>query len=207
MSTQFSYCGNRANKENHNVDEVETQITSVRGNKENIPPNDISRPGRVFGQELGNIQKKNMKGAIENKQNPILRKSLTMDIKLQNNTNNVKSGVLLERPLLGDMNLNIINEADDNTNLNGNKSSLGYQAMDIELDSEMDKYDLENMHNPQVVGTVAKDIFKYLKNIETEYLAKQDYMASQSDINEKMRAILIDWLVDVNVKFKLVPEC
>ena len=26
------------------------------------------------------------------------------------------------------------------------------------------------------------------------------------DINEKMRAILIDWLVDVNVKFRLVPE-
>jgi hypothetical protein len=32
-------------------------------------------------------------------------------------------------------------------------------------------------------------------------------MSSQDDINEKMRAILIDWLVDVNVKFKLVPEC
>jgi len=31
-------------------------------------------------------------------------------------------------------------------------------------------------------------------------------MNNQIDINEKMRAILIDWLVDVNVKFKLVPE-
>lgn len=31
-------------------------------------------------------------------------------------------------------------------------------------------------------------------------------MTHQTDINEKMRAILIDWLVDVNVKFKLVPE-
>lgn len=31
-------------------------------------------------------------------------------------------------------------------------------------------------------------------------------MTNQNDINEKMRAILIDWLVDVNVKFKLVPE-
>lgn len=31
-------------------------------------------------------------------------------------------------------------------------------------------------------------------------------MKAQVDINEKMRAILIDWLVDVNVKFKLVPE-
>jgi cyclin B len=28
----------------------------------------------------------------------------------------------------------------------------------------------------------------------------------QEDINEKMRAILIDWLVEVHLKFKLVPE-
>jgi len=165
-------------------------------------------PEEFLGKNLGISQKKSIKGAIENKQNPILRKSLTMDIKLQNTTNNVKSGVLLERPLLNDMNnLNIICEGDDNSNQNANKSSLAYPTMDIELDSAMDKYDLENMGNPQVVGTVAKDIFKYLKNIECDYLPKQDYMTSQQDINEKMRAILIDWLVDVNVKFKLVPEC
>jgi cyclin B len=28
----------------------------------------------------------------------------------------------------------------------------------------------------------------------------------QTDINEKMRGILIDWLVEVHHKFKLVPE-
>mmetsp|Transcript_14874 Transcript_14874/g.10776 ORF Transcript_14874/g.10776 Transcript_14874/m.10776 type:complete len:103 (+) Transcript_14874:1018-1326(+) len=28
----------------------------------------------------------------------------------------------------------------------------------------------------------------------------------QRDINEKMRAILIDWLVEVHLKFKLLPE-
>ena len=31
-------------------------------------------------------------------------------------------------------------------------------------------------------------------------------MRSQTDINEKMRAILIDWLVEVHLKFKLMPE-
>ena len=82
------------------------------------------------------------KGAIENKQNPILRKSLTMEIKLQNITNNVKLDVFLERPLLNDMNkLNIMSEGGDNSKQNANKSSLGYQAMDTELDSAMNKYD------------------------------------------------------------------
>jgi G2/mitotic-specific cyclin-B, other len=31
-------------------------------------------------------------------------------------------------------------------------------------------------------------------------------MAHQTDINEKMRAILLDWLEEVHVKFKLMPE-
>ena len=31
-------------------------------------------------------------------------------------------------------------------------------------------------------------------------------MSRQQDINEKMRSILVDWLVDVHLKFKLVPE-
>jgi len=31
-------------------------------------------------------------------------------------------------------------------------------------------------------------------------------MKSQTDINEKMRGILIDWLVEVHLKFKLLPE-
>ena len=28
----------------------------------------------------------------------------------------------------------------------------------------------------------------------------------QTDINEKMRAILVDWLIEVHYKFKLLPE-
>jgi cyclin B len=32
------------------------------------------------------------------------------------------------------------------------------------------------------------------------------YMRAQADINDRMRAILIDWLVEVHLKFKLLPE-
>ena len=31
-------------------------------------------------------------------------------------------------------------------------------------------------------------------------------MKKQKDVNEKMRAILIDWLIDVHLKFRLVNE-
>ena len=41
---------------------------------------------------------------------------------------------------------------------------------------------------------------------EKENVAKIGYMTAQDDINEKMRAILVDWLIEVHHKFKLLPE-
>lgn len=41
---------------------------------------------------------------------------------------------------------------------------------------------------------------------EHSTLASGGYMKKQSDVTESMRAILIDWLVDVHFKFKLLPE-
>jgi len=33
-----------------------------------------------------------------------------------------------------------------------------------------------------------------------------DFMSNQSEVTEKMRAYLIDWLSELHLKFKLLPE-
>ena len=33
-----------------------------------------------------------------------------------------------------------------------------------------------------------------------------DYMSNQGDINWQVRGVLVDWLVDVHAKFRLLPE-
>lgn len=52
----------------------------------------------------------------------------------------------------------------------------------------------------------AVEIYDLLLQTESENTPKVGYMEKQEDVNEKMRAILIDWLVEVHLKFKLVPE-
>ncbi|XP_010496655.1 PREDICTED: cyclin-B1-3-like [Camelina sativa] len=50
-----------------------------------------------------------------------------------------------------------------------------------------------------------EDIYTFYKEVENES-KPQMYMHTQPEINEKMRTILIDWLVEVHVKFDLSPE-
>ncbi|KAG8649030.1 G2/mitotic-specific cyclin S13-7 [Manihot esculenta] len=50
-----------------------------------------------------------------------------------------------------------------------------------------------------------EDIYKFYKLVENES-RPHNYMVSQPEVNEKMRAILIDWLIDVHQKFELSPE-
>jgi hypothetical protein len=49
-------------------------------------------------------------------------------------------------------------------------------------------------------------LFLNLKNHEKNYMTATSYMKYQRDINIKMRTILVDWLIDVHVKFKLAPK-
>lgn len=44
------------------------------------------------------------------------------------------------------------------------------------------------------------------RHVQHINLASSGFMVKQDDINEKMRAILIDWLIEVHLKFKLMPE-
>ena len=60
--------------------------------------------------------------------------------------------------------------------------------------------------NPQLCEEYISDIYEHLKDIEFDHLPSPNYMKSQTDINEKMRGILIDWLIEVHLKFKLLPE-
>ena len=60
--------------------------------------------------------------------------------------------------------------------------------------------------NPQYVYEYFTEISSYLINIDKTIPILYGYMSKQPEINPKMRAILIDWLVDVHLKFKLTKE-
>ena len=61
--------------------------------------------------------------------------------------------------------------------------------------------------NPQLVEEYIEEIYNNLKLTETQFLPLENYMEKiQKDITERMRLILLDWLIEVHLKFKLLPE-
>eukprot|EP01001_Neometanema_parovale_P006806 NODE_3149_length_1270_cov_158.392328_g2990_i0.p1 GENE.NODE_3149_length_1270_cov_158.392328_g2990_i0~~NODE_3149_length_1270_cov_158.392328_g2990_i0.p1 ORF type:complete len:308 (+),score=47.75 NODE_3149_length_1270_cov_158.392328_g2990_i0:63-986(+) len=69
------------------------------------------------------------------------------------------------------------------------------------------RIDDSHKHDPLYVVEYAKDIQEHFRNAEIKAQSNGSYLSSvQTDIDEKMRSILIDWMVDVHLKFKLLPE-
>jgi len=65
--------------------------------------------------------------------------------------------------------------------------------------------DLNDFDDPQAVVDYVNEIYHYLMIKERDRVDPR-YLTTQVDINEKMRAILVDWLVEVHRMFKLLPE-
>lgn len=72
--------------------------------------------------------------------------------------------------------------------------------------SPMPDIDSQDRADPLQASDLACTIFAYHKRTEGLYRPLPTYMNRQQDINDKMRAILVDWLVEVHLKFKLMPE-
>ncbi|KAL1540597.1 Cyclin-B2-3 [Salvia divinorum] len=68
---------------------------------------------------------------------------------------------------------------------------------------DIDSFDKSN---PLAVTEYIDDLYTYYKKMESSSCVPSNYMARQSDINERMRGILIDWLIEVHYKFELMDE-
>ncbi|XP_051223945.1 cyclin-A1-2 [Lolium perenne] len=65
----------------------------------------------------------------------------------------------------------------------------------------------ENYEDPQLCATLASDIYMHLREAETRKRPSTDFLETiQKDVNPSMRAILIDWLVEVAEEYRLVPD-
>ena len=66
--------------------------------------------------------------------------------------------------------------------------------------------DIKNAHNPQYVVEFTTKILSHYLETEFHNQPKIKYMEKQPHITERMRSILIDWIIEVHFQFKLKVE-
>ena len=75
-----------------------------------------------------------------------------------------------------------------------------------QLTGTVDDIDERDKEDPLCVTDYVEDMYTHYRGKELETSVRPTYMEGQPHINERMRSILVDWLVEVHLKFKLVPE-
>ncbi|KAI5074470.1 hypothetical protein GOP47_0010431 [Adiantum capillus-veneris] len=66
--------------------------------------------------------------------------------------------------------------------------------------------DANDVNDQLAVVDYVEDIYSFYRRTEAQSCVPPDYMSRQTKINHNMRAILVDWLIEVHLKFKLMPE-
>ena len=165
-------------------------------------------------------ESKNLKMEIEVADSNQLYDSLSTQ-----DSNNIKS--FLDSKNLNICNTNIIFFPQSNKNLNEiqvqsqivipnqikNKTQIQLPSIinnkKKEKEKEIFKFNFSNNEeNMSYSGEYLNEIYSNLLLDEKElnYKPKIGYMKLQNDINEQMRAILIDWLIEVHYRFRLKSE-
>jgi len=74
-----------------------------------------------------------------------------------------------------------------------------------EFPSDVDDIDADDIENTQLVAEYVKDIYYYLYHLEKRHRVSPNFL-HEKIVTSKMRAVLIDWLLQVHTKFHLLHE-
>lgn len=89
---------------------------------------------------------------------------------------------------------------------NQSRSATQADPSSYQMTGTVDNIDERDNDDPLCTTTYVNDMYAHFREKEVFSSVRPIYMENQTHINERMRSILVDWLVEVHLKFKLVPE-
>lgn len=168
-----------------------TTRTAVNSRPTNPTSSELKRPASGSGVGGPVIKKRNTTAAV--KPAPVAE----LDEEVSENVPPPKNGATVQK-------------TESKTTLTSKDLALDDDELDHktleELSKEAKDLDEEDLDDPLMVAEYVHEIFDYMKKLEIATLPNPDYMDSQDELEWKMRGILVDWLLEVHTRFRLLPE-
>ncbi|EFW19704.1 hypothetical protein D8B26_007898 [Coccidioides posadasii str. Silveira] len=85
------------------------------------------------------------------------------------------------------------------------KQELALAKQVVESTRAVQDYE-EECSDPTMVAEYGDEIFDYMRKLEIKLMPNPHYMDTQAEIQWSMRSVLMDWIVQVHLRFNLLPE-
>nr|GMC99005.1 G2/mitotic-specific cyclin-2-like [Ipomoea batatas] len=180
------------------MDQENMVVVSDENNGASIKPRNVQGGAEMDGRKFG----------MEGRQNRRVLSVINQNLGAHPYPCVVRKKELSERTRVGDKNPDQpVPMALEHTEVVSNEKTQieEVEMEDIFEDAVLD-IDSGDARNPLAVVEYIEDLYAYYRKMENSSCVSPDYMANQPDINERMRAILIDWLIEVHHKFELREE-
>lgn len=94
---------------------------------------------------------------------------------------------------------------------------IDHESIDSEADDDEDddfaptpRYlhdiDYEDDDDPSFLNEYVLDIYDYMRTLEQENFLNKNFLSKQSEITDRMRSVLVDWLVLANYEYRMTQE-
>ena len=175
-----------------------TSTRSILGAKDKNAPSELKRPASGSGAGIHAVKKRNThtsaKGNTEDTEpenvEPSKPKSV-VSVEIESSVKISQSEQIIEE--------HDASEAEERATAPSSADIAHVQSVIRELETG-------DYEDPRMVAEYANEIFSYLNELEFATMANPDYMTDQSELDWKMRGILVDWLLEVHTRFRLLPE-
>ena len=201
------YNNSKQNKNNIHKSDDKNKIKEKEEKKSNAEIKKNNSQRRIVKNSDENKENKNTENIKKDYKKKKERKS-SMENKDNNESKDIKE---IPKELSSNKNNITKYNKDNNTNSEENKPIKNVSIKNkIDTDEEKVKYfDTSKITNVQIPKDYLNIIYYNLLIEEKKGISPMPdhtYMGRQSEINEKMRSILVDWLIDVHFKFGFTDE-
>ena len=105
---------------------------------------------------------------------------------------------------ISDSKLSVKNLLNEQLQLKLEQNAIKFSS--FKIPDSVEDIDANDFSNVLLSPGFSNDIYMYLNYLEEKFKIKPNFLQIQQQMNQKMRARLVDWIIAVHHKFKLLPE-